>query len=249
MFILKSLNKFGEYILLMGKVFSIPDRWSEFFRRYIMEVYQLVIDSIAIVVTISLFIGAVIAIQTSLNIMSPLIPPYTVGLITRDTLLLEFSSSIMCLILAGKIGSNIASEIGTMRVTEQIDALDIMGVNSANYLILPKITALVTFIPILVAFSMFTGLFGGYLESIFTSIIPTSRYVYGLQSYFNEYYIWYSIIKSLFFGFVISSVASFYGYKVKGGALEVGQASTDSVVVSSVTILLLDVLLTKILLQ
>ena len=136
MFILKSLNKFGEYILLMGKVFSIPDRWSEFFRRYIMEVYQLVIDSIAIVVTISLFIGAVIAIQTSLNIMSPLIPPYTVGLITRDTLLLEFSSSIMCLILAGKIGSNIASEIGTMRVTEQIDALDIMGVNSANYLIL-----------------------------------------------------------------------------------------------------------------
>ena len=111
MFILKSLNKFGEYILLMGKVFSIPDRWSEFFRRYIMEVYQLVIDSIAIVVTISLFIGAVIAIQTSLNIMSPLIPPYTVGLITRDTLLLEFSSSIMCLILAGKIGSNIASEI------------------------------------------------------------------------------------------------------------------------------------------
>ena len=177
MFILKSLNKFGEYILLMGKVFSIPDRWSEFFRRYIMEVYQLVIDSIAIVVTISLFIGAVIAIQTSLNIMSPLIPPYTVGLITRDTLLLEFSSSIMCLILAGKIGSNIASEIGTMRVTEQIDALDIMGVNSANYLILPKITALVTFIPILVAFSMFTGLFGGYLVSIFTSIIPTSRYV------------------------------------------------------------------------
>ena len=175
--------------------------------------------------------------------------PYTVGLITRDTLLLEFSSSIMCLILAGKIGSNIASEIGTMRVTEQIDALDIMGVNSANYLILPKITALVTFIPILVAFSMFTGLFGGYLVSIFTSIIPTSRYVYGLQSYFNEYYIWYSIIKSLFFGFVISSVASFYGYKVKGGALEVGQASTDSVVVSSVTILLLDVLLTKILLQ
>ena len=126
---------------------------------------------------------------------------------------------------------------------------NIMGVNSANYLILPKITALVTFIPILVAFSMFTGLFGGYLVSIFTSIIPTSRYVYGLQSYFNEYYIWYSIIKSLFFGFVISSVASFYGYKVKGGALEVGQASTDSVVVSSVTILLLDVLLTKILLQ
>lgn len=249
MILYKTLNKFGSYILLMCRVFSIPDRWSEFFRRYITEVYKLVIDSIAIVITISLFIGTVLAIQTTLNIMSPLVPPYTVGLVTRDTLLLEFSSSIMCLILAGKIGSNIASEIGTMRVTEQIDALDIMGVNSANYLILPKIAALVTFIPILVVFSMSAGIFGGYLVSVFTSIITTSKYIYGLQSYFIEYYIWYSIIKSLFFAFVISSVASFHGYNVRGGALEVGKASTDSVVESSVIILLLDVLLTKLLLQ
>ena len=249
MILTKSLEKFGDYVMLMTRVFSAPDRWSEFFRRYIAEVYKLGIDSIAIVVTISLFIGAVITIQVSLNIMSPLIPAYTVGLVTRDTLILEFSSSIMSLILAGKIGSNIASEIGTMRVTEQIDALDLMGVNSANYLILPKIIALVTFIPVLVVFSMFTGLMGGYLIASFTGMISTAKYIYGLQSFFVEYYIWYSIIKSFFFAFVISSVASYYGYNARGGALEVGKASTDSVVVSSVMILLLDVLLTNLLLQ
>ena len=245
----RSLYRFGDYILLLKKIFTTPDRWSEFLRRFKDEAYMLVIGSIAIVVTISLFIGAVITIQTQLNVSSPLLPAYTVGLVTRDTLLLEFSSSIMCLLLAGKIGSNIASEIGTMRVTEQIDALDIMGVNSANYLILPKIAAMVVFIPVLVVFSMFSGLFGGYIVSAFTDIIPASRYIYGLQSYFNEYYVWYTIIKSFFFAFVISSVASYFGYRVKGGALEVGKASTDSVVVSSVMILLLDVILTKLLLQ
>ena len=245
----RSLYRFGDYILLLKKIFTTPGRWSEFFRRFKDEAYMLVIGSIAIVVTISLFIGAVITIQTQLNVSSPLLPAYTVGLVTRDTLLLEFSSSIMCLLLAGKIGSNIASEIGTMRVTEQIDALDIMGVNSANYLILPKIAAMVVFIPVLVVFSMFSGLFGGYIVSAFTDIIPASRYIYGLQSYFNEYYVWYTIIKSFFFAFVISSVASYFGYRVKGGALEVGKASTDSVVVSSVMILLLDVILTKLLLQ
>ena len=230
----RSLYRFGDYILLLKKIFTTPDRWSEFLRRFKDEAYMLVIGSIAIVVT---------------NVSSPLFPAYTVGLVTRDTLLLEFSSSIMCLLLAGKIGSNIASEIGTMRVTEQIDALDIMGVNSANYLILPKIAAMVVFIPVLVVFSMFSGLFGGYIVSTFTDIIPASRYIYGLQSYFTEYYVWYTIIKSFFFAFVISSVASYFGYRVKGGALEVGKASTDSVVVSSVMILLLDVILTKLLLQ
>jgi phospholipid/cholesterol/gamma-HCH transport system permease protein len=171
-----------------------------------------------------------------------------IGLATRDTLLLEFSSSILGLILAGKVGSNIASEIGTMRITEQIDALDIMGVNSANYLILPKIAAFITVIPFLVLTSMFTGIIGGYLVGQFTDLFTPSKYVYGLQAYFIEFYVWYSIIKSIFFAFIISSVASFYGYTVKGGATEVGKASTDAVVVSSVTILLLDVLLTKILL-
>ena len=169
-------------------------------------------------------------------------------MLTRETILLEFSSTIMALILAGKVGSSISSEIGTMRVTEQIDALEIMGVNSANFLILPKITALVTFIPVLVTISMVMGLLGGFFVGEFTDMFPSSKYIYGLQSYFQEFYVWYSIIKSLFFAFVISTVASFYGYTVKGGATEVGKASTDAVVVSSVTILLLDVLLTKILL-
>ena len=247
MFILKSLNKFGEYILLMGKVFSIPDRWSEFFRRYIMEVYQLVIDSIAIVVTISLFIGAVIAIQTSLNIMSPLIPPYTVGLITRDTLLLEFSSSIMCLILAGKIGSNIASEIGTMRVTEQIDALDIMGVNSASFLILPKIMGLVTIMPFLVIFSTVSGIIGAYATAYIGHIISAEDLTAGMQHQFTQWFVWMGIIKSLFFAFIIASVSSYYGYTVEGGSLNVGKASTNAVVSSSMLILFSDLFLTQLL--
>ena len=241
MIIQDSLKKFGDYVLLMRRVFTIPDRWREFFKRYISEIYKLGIDSIPIVITISVFIGAVIAIQMQKNVVSPMIPAYAVGLATRDVILLEFSSSILCLILAGKVGSNIASEIGTMRVTEQIDALEIMGVNSA------KIAAMVSFIPVLVVFSMASGITGGFLIAQFTDIISVSKYIYGLQSFFNEYYIWQAIFKALFFAFVISSVASYYGYKVKGGALEVGQASTDSVVVSSVIVLLLDVVLTQIL--
>lgn len=167
----RSLHRFGDYILLLGKIFSTPDRWSEFFRRFKDEAYMLVIDSIAIVVTISLFIGAVITIQTQLNVSSPLLPAYTVGLVTRDTLLLEFSSSIMCLLLAGKIGSNIASEIGTMRVTEQIDALDIMGSELGQLPHLAQNHSHGRVYPVLVVFSMFSGLFGGYVVA---SFIPTS---------------------------------------------------------------------------
>lgn len=247
--LIKSINSLGSYMLLMMKVFSRPDRWSVFFRQLIQEVYKLIIDSIWIVVIISVFIGAVITIQMQLNMNSPLFPRYTVGLTTRDVLLLEFSSAIMCLILAGKVGSNIASEIGTMRVTEQIDALDIMGVNSANFLILPKIAAMVIFIPLLVVLSMFTGITGGYLVALTTSMISVSTYIYGIQTMFMEYYVWYSIQKSLVFAFIIASIASYYGYNVRGGALEVGKASTNAVVMSSVIILLFDVILTKILLQ
>ena len=184
-----------------------------------------------------------------LNIMSPLIPSYAVGLAAREIILLEFSSSILCLILAGKVGSNIASEIGTMRVTEQIDALEIMGVNSCNFLVLPKITAFITFIPVLVIFSMVTSLIGGYIIALFTDMIPVSRYIYGLQTMFKEWYVWYGLIKSVVFAFIVSSVASFFGYYVKGGALDVGKSSTNAVVTSSILILLFDVILTKLLLQ
>ena len=249
MLISNSLATFGRYCLFIKRVFALPDRWDVFGRRTVAEISKLGIDSIPLVIVISLFIGAVIAIQMQLNITSPLIPAYSVGLATRDIVLLEFSNSILCLILAGKVGSNIASEIGTMRVTEQIDALEIMGVNSSNFLVLPKIIAFVLFMPFLVIICIGTSLIGGYLVAVFTDIITVSRYIYGLQALFNEWYVWYGLIKSLFFAFIISSVASFFGYYVKGGALDVGKASTDGVVSSSILILLFDVILTKLLLQ
>lgn len=249
MIIASSLATFGRYCTFMCRVFAIPERWGIFFKRTVGEISKLGIASIPLVIIISLFIGAVIAIQMQLNTTSPLMPSYTVGLATRDIVLLEFSNSILCLILAGKVGSNIASEIGTMRVTEQIDALEIMGVNSRCYLVLPKIVGFVFFMPILVILCIFTSLIGGYLVAVFTDIITVSRYVYGLQALFNEWYVWYALIKSLFFAFIIASVASFYGYYVKGGALEVGKASTNGVVSSSILILLFDVILTKLLLQ
>ena len=183
-----------------------------------------------------------------LNTENPLLPKYTTGLVTRDTLLLEFSSTILCLILAGKVGSNIASEIGTMRITEQIDALKIMGVNAPNYLILPKIVAFCTIIPILVIFSMFMGILGGYIIT-YTGVISPSQYVLGIQYAFVPYYVVYSLIKSVVFGFIISSVSSYYGYFAYGGALDVGKASTNAVVKSSIIILLFNVLLTNLLLM
>lgn len=249
MVITDSIATFGKYCLFIKRIFTFPDRWHVFFHRTIAEISKLGIDSIPLVIIISLFIGAVITIQMQLNIMSPLIPSYSVGLATREIILLEFSSSILCLILAGKVGSNIASEIGTMRVTEQIDALEIMGVNSANYLVLPKIVAFILFMPVLVVFCMGTSLIGGYLIALFTDMIPVSKYIYGIQTLFNEWYVWYGLIKSLVFAFIISSVASFFGFYVKGGALEVGKSSTNAVVTSSILILLFDVILTKLLLQ
>lgn len=249
MTLINSIADFGRYCQFMAKVFSIPDRWSIFGKRTVTEVMKLGVGSIPLVIIISLFIGAVITIQMELNTTSPLLPAYSVGLATRDIVLLEFSSSILCLILAGKVGSNVASEIGTMRVTEQIDALEIMGVNSANYLVLPKIVAFVAFMPVLVVLCMGTSMLGGWFVAVFTDMISVSKYLYGIQSFFIEYYVWYGIIKSLFFAFIIASVASYFGYYVKGGALEVGNASTKGVVTSSILILLADVLLTKLLLQ
>ena len=245
---IKALQQLGEYVLLMNKVFTIPTRWSMFFKQLMREIYKLGVDSIWIVVIISVFIGTVIAIQISLNITSSLIPKFTIGYTTREIILLEFSSSIMCLILAGKVGSNIASEIGTMRVTEQIDAMEIMGINSANFLIMPKITGMMLFIPVLVIFSMTTGIFGGMFASYIVDGMTPSSFEFGLQYFFNPFYITYSMIKSVFYAFIISSVASFFGYNLKGGSLEVGKASTNAIVISSILILLADVVLTQIML-
>lgn len=232
----------------MTQVFRIPDKWKVFFKQLVFEISKLGVDSIPLVIIISLFIGAVICIQMTINIVSPLIPSYSTGLATREILILEFSSTMMSLILAGKVGSNIASEIGTMRVTEQIDALDIMGINSANYLTLPKIVAFVCFIPVLAILCMFMAFVGGWCVAAFTDLIPVERYIYGIQTMFNEWYVWYGLIKSFVFAFLIASISSFCGYYVKGGALQVGSASTDAVVSSSIFILLADVILTKLLL-
>lgn len=233
----------------MGRVFRVPDRWGMFFRQLSKEVEKQGIQSLPIVIIISVFIGAIMTIQTKLNTSNPLLPTYTTGLVTRDTLLLEFSSTIMCLILAGKVGSNIASEIGTMRITEQIDALEIMGVNSANYLILPKIIAFVVMMPILVVISMAVGLVGGYCVGLFSDVITVADYLVGIQYAFIPFYVWYAIIKSLVFAFLITSVASYYGYYAYGGALEVGKASTNAVVNSSILILFFNLLLTNLMLN
>lgn len=233
----------------MTHVFRVPEKWKVFFKQLLFEINKLGVDSIPLVIIISIFIGAVICIQMTINIVSPLIPSYATGLTTREILLLEFSSTMMSLILAGKVGSNIASEIGTMRVTEQIDAMEIMGINSASFIVLPKIIGFVLFVPILCIFSMFMGLIGGALIAEFTSMLTIGNYIYGIQSFFNEWYVWYGIIKTVIFAFIITSVAAYYGYYVKGGSLEVGQASTKAVVSSSILILLADVILTKLLLQ
>ena len=244
---IKALKTVGQYMILMWRALGRPDRMRMFFRQYLNELEKLGVNSIGIVLLISFFIGAVITIQIKLNIESPWMPRWTVGYVTREILLLEFSSSIMCLILAGKVGSNIASELGTMRVTQQIDALEIMGINSANYLIFPKISAMITIIPILVTFSIFAGILGAYATCWFGGIMNANNLTYGLQYMFEEWFIWCSIIKSLFFAFIISSVASYFGYSVEGGSTEVGRASTNAVVCSSVLILFADLVLTKLL--
>ena len=245
--ITKWLTTFGRYIMLMGRTFSRPERMRMFLKQYVKEMAQLGVDSIGIVLLISFFIGAVICIQMKLNIQSPWMPRWVSGYTTREIMLLEFSSSIMCLILAGKVGSNIASEIGTMRVTQQIDALEIMGVNSACYLILPKIMGLITIMPFLVIFSSAMGIVGAYATAYIGHIMPPDDLTIGLQHSFNAWFVWMSIIKSLFFAFIISSVPAFFGYTVEGGSVNVGKASTDAVVSSSALILVSDVFLTQLL--
>lgn len=247
MIIYKWLIALGRYILLMGRTFSRPERFRMFWKRYVTEMSSLGVDSIGIVLLISFFIGAVICIQMKLNIQSPWMPRWVSGYTTREILLLEFSSSIMCLILAGKVGSNIASELGTMRVTQQIDALDIMGVNSACYLILPKILGMLTIMPLLVIFSSAMGIVGAYGTAYIGHIIVPDDLTLGLQHSFQPWFVWMSIIKSLFFAFIISAVPSYYGYTVEGGSVNVGKASTDAVVMSSVLILCSDVFLTQLL--
>jgi phospholipid/cholesterol/gamma-HCH transport system permease protein len=247
MLIYRWLVALGRYLRLMGRTLTVPDRLRMFGRQYYQEIIQLGVNSIGIVLLISFFIGAVICIQIKVNIQSAWMPFWVSGYTTREIMLLEFSSSIMCLILSGKVGSNIASELGTMRVTQQIDALEIMGVNSANYLILPKILAMLTVIPCLVTFSVGSGILGAYATAYIGHIITPADLTAGLQHDFTQWFFWMGVIKSFFFAFIIASVSSYYGYTVRGGSVEVGKASTDAVVTSSVLILFSDMFLTQML--
>ncbi|MDA3952183.1 MAG: ABC transporter permease [Bacteroidales bacterium] len=239
----------GKYFLLLNRVFSIPEKHNVYYKETLKEIQKQGINSMGIVAIISVFMGAVITIQTAYNTENPLLPTYLIGLGARDAILLEFSSTIVALILAGKIGSNIASEIGTMRVTEQIDALEIMGVNSASYLILPKVVGSVIFAPFLTLLSMIVGISGGWVAGTAAGVVTTENYIYGIQYAFNPYYITYSLIKITVFVFLITTISSYHGYNTSGGSLEVGKASTKAVVHSSIFILLFNLILTQLLLS
>jgi phospholipid/cholesterol/gamma-HCH transport system permease protein len=242
-----TLRNIGQYFLLLRRVFSIPERKTIFFKQLILEIEKIGLNSLGIVIIISLFMGAVVTIQATLNLINPLLPRYLIGLATRDSLILEFSPTMIALILAGKVGSNVASEIGSMRVTEQIDALEIMGVNSANFLILPKIIAAMFFFPVLVIISMGIGMFGGWLGSISVDV-TTADFLEGLKYEFIPFYVTYALTKTVVFAFIITTVSSYYGYFTKGGALEVGVSSTKAVVYSSIVVLIFNFILTKLLL-
>ncbi|MFC2118778.1 MlaE family ABC transporter permease [Bacteroidota bacterium] len=238
----------GRYYAFIKRVFSKPEKSRIYIKQTFFEIDKLGIGSLGIVAIISIFMGAVVTLQTAINLENPLIPAFYIGLTTRDTLILEFSSTIVSLILAGKVGSNIASEIGTMRVTEQIDALEIMGINSASFLTLPKIIACVLINPFLVIISISIGIIGGFFVVSFTGLITIPDYIFGIRYAFNGFYIVYTLIKTVAFAFIIASVSSYHGYYTNGGALEVGRSSTKGVVYSMIAILIANYLLTQLLL-
>ncbi len=238
----------GRYFLLMGKVFSRPEKSAIYRRRILYEMEALGVNSIGLTAIISVFIGAVITLQMCINLDSPFIPQSLIGYATRETMILEFSSTVVALILSGKVGSSIASEIGTMRITEQIDALEIMGVNSASYLILPKIVAAIVFFPLLTVLSIGIGILGGWAIAYLTGIMIPSDYIDVLLLDFKSYSIVYSLIKAAVFAYIITSVSAFYGYYAKGNSLEVGAASTRAVVASSIVIMIFNLILTQLLL-
>ena len=235
---LKIFELIGRYFILMGKVFSRPEKAAIYRRRIVYEMESLGIDSIGLTAIISVFIGAVITLQMCINLDSPFIPRSLVGYATRETMILEFSSTVVALILAGKVGSSIASEIGTMRITEQIDALEIM----------PKIVAAVVFFPFLTILSIAIGIMGGWAIAYLTGIMIPADYIDGLLMDFKPYSIVYSLIKTAVFAYIITSISAFYGYYAKGNSLEVGAASTRAVVASSVVIMIFNLILTQVLL-
>jgi phospholipid/cholesterol/gamma-HCH transport system permease protein len=242
------LYSLGRYILLLRLAFKKPEKFSVYRKEIMREMVSISLGSLGIVAIISVFIGAVATIQTAFQLVSDFIPKTIVGTITRDSTILEFSPTITALVLAGRVGSSIASQIGTMRVTEQIDALEIMGVNAPGYLISPKIIAGVTMIPLLIIISISLGLLGGYVACAASKEVTTAQYVQGLTDGFKTIILQVSMVKALFFGFIITSICAYQGFYTSGGALEVGQSATKGVVFSCIFILFADLVISRIML-
>lgn len=247
MFVTRILTQTGKYFLMLKEVFTRPVKWSMMKQLILKEIDDLIIDSLGIVSFISFFVGGVVAIQTALNLTNPLIPKYLIGFATRQSVILEFAPTFISIIMAGKMGSFITSSIGTMRVTEQIDALEVMGVNALNYLVFPKFIALLLY-PFVIGLSMFLGVFGGYLATVYGGFATSAEYITGIQDEFIPFHILYAFIKTGAFAFILATIPSFHGFYMKGGALEVGKASTVSFVWTSVVIILVNYFLTQMLL-
>ncbi|WP_428223394.1 MlaE family ABC transporter permease [Flavobacterium sp.] len=247
MMLIRYLSQIGRYFLMLQEIFKKPTKWSVMRTLIFKEIDDLIIDSLGIVSFISFFVGGVVAIQTALNLTNPLIPKYLIGFATRQSVILEFAPTFISIIMAGKMGSFITSSIGTMRVTEQIDALEVMGVNSLNYLVFPKLIALLLY-PFVIGLSMFLGVFGGWLAAVYGGFATADEFMSGLQSEFIPFHVVYAFIKTFVFAFLLATIPSFHGYYMKGGALEVGKASTVSFVWTSVVIILCNYILTQLLL-
>ena len=243
------MRKLGQYILFLGSLFKRPESFRTYVRLVLDECIYVGWNSIILVSIVSVFMGAVSTLQTAYNLVSPFIPHSVIGLVVRDLTILELAPTITAIVFAGKVGSSIAGNLGTMRITEQIDALEVMGINSASYLVLPKVIATILMYPLLVILAGFLAIGGGYLAAEFGDVLKTADYFNGLRIDFKEFSVTFALIKSVVFAFLISSVSAFMGYYTKGGALEVGQASTRAVTISCIAILLSDFLLAKLLLQ
>ncbi|MBC7450838.1 MAG: ABC transporter permease [Cytophagales bacterium] len=243
------MRSLGQYMILIGSLFVRREKFNVYWKLTIDECILIGVDSILIVSIVSSFIGAVTCIQTAANLINPLIPIYVVASVTREMSILELAPTFTCVVLAGKVGSSIAGQIGTMKITEQVDALEVMGINSASYLILPKILASLITIPMLVTLAAFLSIFGGFVAGRLGDIISTRDYIYGIQSDFNQFNVTFALIKAFVFAFLISSISAFQGYNTKGGALEVGQSSTLAVVKSCIGVLIADLLLAQLLLN
>jgi len=242
------LEHIGKYFMMLGQVFKKPQKFRVFYESLFKEIEELGVKSLGIIMFISFFIGGVIALQTALNLESPFIPKSLIGFAAKRSIILEFAPTFCSIILAGKVGSYITSSIGTMRVTEQIDALEVMGINSLNHLVLPKILATVFFYPFLIALATVLGIFGGWIAGVLSGLFSGVDYVVGLQTDFNPFLVTYAIIKTLVFAFLIATVPSYHGYYVKGGSIAVGKASTQSVVWTTILIVIANYFLTQMLL-